>query len=715
MTADTVRFSVLGQLRAWRGDRELGLGPRQQRTLLALLLLRQGEPVTAAALVAEVWGEDSPPRAVGTLRTYVSRLRKLLEPGRDAGSAPGLLVSVFDGYAVRVPRSAIDVGEFETFVAAAEGERIAGRPAEARDLLGSALALWGEEPLRGLSGPGIEAQRARLAERRLAALENRLALDVELGRHAAVLGELLALAERHPLREPLHALLMRALVLCGRPDEAQAAYARIRRALAEEFGLDPGPELSALARDIAAGGALASPYPAAAERKGREPDGFPCPAQLPGDIPDFTGRTGAVRNVCELLAAPPGSAATVVAVSGLGGIGKSALALHAAHRMRASFPHGQLYADLRRPCGHPVAPGTALGSFLRALGVADAGIPAGTAERALLFRARLADRRMLVVLDNAAGEDQVRPLLPGTPSSAFLVTSGVKPTWLYGARFVHLDVMAPDEALTLLGQVIGPERAAAEPAECARLVEACGFLPLAVRITAVRLATRPSWTVASLVERMAEGEGRLAELRVAGLSVEGVFRREYERLPAPLRRAFRLLPPADRPDAAFRAADVAASLGRPPHGAEELCESLVDISLLESPAPGWYRFHSLLAEFARTCAGPDTGVRTTAGSGPRGAVQQRSVPQGSVQQRSGPQGSIQQRSVQQHDAAVPFTAPPGTAAHILRSRRLRAAAYARATARANARDGSRYEAMPGATPSRASGPSDQASCTACAS
>ncbi|MEU7135952.1 AfsR/SARP family transcriptional regulator [Streptomyces sp. NPDC046261] len=678
MTVDIVRFSVLGRLRAWRGDSELELGSRQQRTLLALLLLRQGEPMTAAALVTEVWGEDAPPRAVGTLRTYVSRLRKLLEPERDAGSAPEVLVSVSDGYAVRVPQDALDVGEFETFAAAAERERMAGRPAEARDLLGSALALCGEEPLQGLTGPGIEAQRARLADRRLAVLESRLALDVELGGHAAVLGELVALAERHPLREPLHALLMRALVLCGRPDEAQAAYARIRRALAEEFGLDPGHELSALARDIAADGTLASPYPTA--REDGEPDRHPCPAQLPGDIADFTGRADAVRDVCELLAAPPGTGTTVVAVSGLGGVGKSALVLHAAHRMRAGFPHGQLYADLRHPCGHPVDPATALGSFLRALGVADADIPAGTAERAFLFRARMAGRRMLVVLDNAADGDQVRPLLPGTPAGAVLVTSGAKLAGLSGTRFVHLDVMAPDEALTLLGRVIGPERAAAEQEDCARLVEACGCLPLAVRIMAVRLATRPSWTVASLVRRMAEGEGRLAELKVAGLAVEGVFRREYGRLPGPLRRAFRLLPPADRPDAAFRAVDVAASLGRPPHGAEELCESLVDISLLESPEPGWYRFHSLLAEFARTRAGTDTGAHAAPDP------------------------------VQPYPAPGPFTAPDAPARGVPRSRRLKAA-YARAGARACCG----CEAMPCGTPPCPAAPPDRASCTACAS
>ncbi|GAA3029755.1 hypothetical protein GCM10020000_03020 [Streptomyces olivoverticillatus] len=231
--------------------------------------------------------------------------------------------------------------------------------------------------------------------------------------------------------------------------------------------------------------------------------------------------------------------------------------------------------------------------------------------------------------------------------------------------------MAPDEALTLLGRVIGPERAAAEPEDCARLVEACGCLPLAVRIMAVRLATRPSWTVASLVERMAEGEGRLAELKVAGLAVEGVFRREYGRLPEPLRRAFRLLPPADSPDAAFRAIDVAASLGRPPHGAEELCEWLVDISLLESPAPGWYRFHSLLAEFALTCAG--TGVNPAATPGP-------------------------------------FTAPATSARGVPRSHRLKAA-YARAAAR----ECSGCEAMPYATPSCTAPPPAWASCTACAS
>ncbi|UNO38550.1 BTAD domain-containing putative transcriptional regulator [Streptomyces sp. MST-110588] len=597
---ELLRFTVLGRLRAWQGDNEVQLGSRQQRTLLALLLLRQGEPVTTDALVDAMWGQDPPARAVGTLRTYVSRLRKVLEPEPGGGAAPSILVSVWDGYAIRLPREAVDLGDFDSYVAGAERARAAGRLAEARDMLRAGLALWGDEPLPGLSGPGIQAQRDLLTERRLMALEARFDLDLRLGEHAAVIGELTALAARHPLREQLCGLLMLALHRSGRTAEALAAHEHTRRTLADECGLEPGPELTALLRRITAEQARpAAPEPERAPGTARGPSS-PAPAQLPGDIADFTGRGREVAELCALLDAPEGSAATVVAVSGIGGVGKSALAVHAAHQVRTHFPQGQLYADLRGPDGQPVDPATALGSFLRALGVPDTDVPEGLAERAGLFRTRIADRRLLILLDNARDAGQIRPFLPGTASCAVLVTSATKLAGLPAARLLHLDVMCPEEAGALLRRVVGEERADAEPEATARLASTCGWLPLALRIAAARLVTRPSWTLSYLAERLSDQERRQAELRVADLAVETAFQREYGRLDDQQKRTFRLLSLADAPD--ITSAVAAVALDRPQEDVEALCESLVDASLLESPAPGRYRFHDLLRSFARGCA-----------------------------------------------------------------------------------------------------------------
>ncbi|GGO59490.1 AfsR/SARP family transcriptional regulator [Streptomyces lasiicapitis] len=590
-TGDTgLRFALLGRLRAWRGGRELELGSPQQQAFLAVLLLRQEQAASVADFVEALWGGNPPPRAVGTLRTYASRLRKLLEPERGAGESPRVLVSVADGYALHVPREAVDLARFEDHVASAGRARAAGQLAEARARLRLALEPWQGDPLPGIPGAAMDAHRARLADQRLTALEARLELDLELDGPQLVLAELTGLAAHHPLRERLCALQMQALHRDGRSAEALAVYDNARLLLSEELGLDPGRDL-AEARDLLtvpdATGSTGLPDLAAP----------PLPAQLPGDLADFTGRAALVADLCTLLSSERPGAAAVVAVSGAGGVGKSALAVHVAHRVREFFPHGQLYMDLQGVGGHPADPATVLGSFLRALGVDDAAIPEGLAERSALFRARLTGRRVLILLDNAHGPEQVRPFLSGPPSCAVLVTSRAKPVGPASARLVDLDVMTPGEALELLGKVMGRARVAAEADDAARLVSACGHLPLAVRIVAARLATRPAWPLGALHGRLADERHRLAELRVADLTVEAAFALGHAQLRPDQRRAFRLLALPDGPHVSSAAA--AAVLGLPEPEAEALCESLVDLSLLESVAPGRYRYHDLLRLYAR--------------------------------------------------------------------------------------------------------------------
>ncbi|MBF6052930.1 SARP family transcriptional regulator [Streptomyces eurocidicus] len=591
VTGDTgLRFALLGRLRAWRGDRELELGSPQQQAFLAVLLLREERAASVADVVEALWGENPPPRAVGTLRTYVSRLRKLLEPERAAGESPQVLVSVPDGYVLHVPREAVDLARFEDHVASAGRARAAGQLAEARARLRLALEPWQDDPLPGVPGAAMDAHRARLADQRLTALEARLELDLELDGPRSVLTELTDLAARHPLRERLRALQMRALHHDGRSAEALAVYDETRLLLSEELGLEPGPDLAG-ARD------LLMPPDVTGGTGLPDPVAPPLPAQLPGDLADFTGRATLVADLCALLTSERPGAAAMVAVSGAGGVGKSALAVHVAHRVRETFPDGQLYTDLQGVGGHPADPATVLGSFLRALGVDAVAIPEGLAERSALFRTRLDGRRVLILLDNAHGPEQVRPFLPGPPSCAVLVTSRAKPAGPVSARLVDLGVMTPDEALELLGKVMGRARVAAEADDAARLVSACGHLPLAVRIVAARLATRPAWPLGALHGRLADEKHRLAELRVADLTVEAAFALGHAQLRPDQQRAFRLLALPDGPHVSSAAA--AAVLDLPEPQAEALCESLVDVSLLESPTPGRYRYHDLLRLYAR--------------------------------------------------------------------------------------------------------------------
>ncbi|MER6944550.1 BTAD domain-containing putative transcriptional regulator [Nonomuraea sp. NPDC000554] len=595
-----LRFAVLGPVRAWRDGQELDLGTPLQRSILGMLLLREGRAVTPTEMIDAVWGEDAPPRALGALRTYVSRLRTVLEPDRPARSRPELLTSVGRGYALRLPDGALDLTRFERGIQDAEAARKAGRPAEAARHLRAALALFEGEPLAGAVGPYAEHQRDRLAERRLSVLETLMDVDLELGAHAAVVSELIALTADHPLRERLRAQLMLAYYRCGRQGDALAVFTETREALIEELGIEPGPELAALHQRILA----ADPTLAAAEVVEDQPDEdeplpeFPRPAQLPAAVNDFTGRKEIAGRLRTLLSAQASAEGVpVAAICGIGGVGKTALAVHVAHSTGDLFPDGQLYADLRGYTDEAISPASALGAFLRALGIPPDIIPEGLSERSALYRSLLAERRVLVLLDNARDAEQVSPLLPGSPGCAAIVTSRVKLADLPSARLIDLDVMEPDEALSLFAAVAGPERVAAEHGAAMDVVAACGFLPLAVRIVAARLAARPSWTVASLVPRLADEQRRLDELRVGNLAVEATFALGYGQLEAAQARAFRLLSLPNGPDVSAGAA--AAVLSMTTFETEDLLESLVDASLLEAPAPGRYRFHDLLRLFAR--------------------------------------------------------------------------------------------------------------------
>ena len=588
-----LRFSVLGPVRAWRDDEQLPTGSPQQRALLAALLLREGRTATAAELIDALWGEEPPSQALAAVRTYASRLRKVLDPG--------VLVSESGGYAVRgLAEGALDLGVAQELATQAEKARGAGDLCHARQVLGRALALWDGEVLAGVPGPYAEAQRVRLEEWRLQLLESRLDMDLEQGCHAEAVSELTALTAAHPLRERLRELLMLALYRSGRQAEALAVYADTRRLLADELGVDPRPGLKELQqRILQADPGLAEPSAPVAE-----PAAVPVrPAQLPATVPDFTGRSAFVTELSDVLASAEGRVMAVSAVAGIGGVGKTTLAVHVAHQARSAFPDGQLYVDLQGAGPRAAEPETVLGSFLRALGTADSAIPDSLEERAALYRSVLDGRRVLVLLDNAKDAAQVRPLLPGTEGCAALVTSRVRMVDLAGAHLVDLDVMSPDEALQLFTKIVGEERVASEREAALDVVAACGFLPLAIRIAASRLAARRTWTVSVLAAKLADERRRLDELQAGDLAVKATFELGYGALEPAQARAFRLLGLADGPDISLAAA--AAVLTLPADETEDLLESLVDTSLLESAAPGRYRYHDLVRLYARACAERD--------------------------------------------------------------------------------------------------------------
>ncbi|GAA3938970.1 transcriptional regulator AfsR [Streptomyces gulbargensis] len=589
-TGTGLRFGVLGPVRAWRDGTPLATGSPQQRALLAALLLRGGRTATASELIDALWGEEPPSQALAAVRTYASRLRKAL--------GPEVLVSESGGYALRT--TALDVTTARDLAAEAEKLRAAGDRAGARERLARALDLWDGEVLASVPGPYAEAQRARLEEWRLGLLETRLDIDLEIGAHAEAVSELTALTAAHPLRERLRELLMLALYRSGRQAEALAVYADTRRLLADELGVDPAPELSRLQqRILRADAELARPV----EEPAPATAAVARPAQLPATVPDFTGRASFVRDLGDRLATAEGHVMAVSALAGIGGVGKTTLAVHVAHAARPHFPDGQLYVDLQGAGARAAAPETVLGSFLRALGTPDPAIPDSLEDRAALYRSTLDGRRVLVLLDNARDAAQIRPLLPGTAGCAALVTSRIRMVDLAGAHLVDLDVMSPEEALQLFTRIVGEERVSAEREAALDVVAACGFLPLAIRIAASRLAARRTWTVSVLAAKLADERRRLDELQAGDLAVKATFELGYGQLEPAQARAFRLLGLADGPDISLAAA--AAVLDLPPHDAEDLLEALVDTSLVESAAPGRYRYHDLVRLYARACADRD--------------------------------------------------------------------------------------------------------------
>jgi DNA-binding SARP family transcriptional activator/Tfp pilus assembly protein PilF len=603
--ARPLRIAILGPVRAWRGDVELELGAPRRRAVLGLLAAKANQVVARDDLIDGIWGEDLPASSVNALHVHVARLRAALEPGR-ARRAPGLvLLAGKQGYELRLASGQLDAQVFAERLAAARALAAAGDLAGAARSFDAALRLWQGTALTGIPGPWAEIVRTGLGEQRLTAVEEHIEVTVALGRHALAAQQLVELVQEHPLRERFSGQLMLALYRCGRQAEALAAFADARRVLVRELGIEPGLPLRELhARILAADPGLDLAQDATAGRPAAGGKDRPVPAQLPGDVTAFTGRADELAELDHLLAgaAAQPRAVTIAVVSGTAGVGKTALALRWARQAAGSFPDGQLYVNLRGyDPGQPVLPADALAGFLRGLGMTGQDIPPGEDERAAAYRSLLDGRRVLVVLDNAASVEQVRPLLPGCPSCLVVVTSRDSLAGLvarHGAHRLNLDILPLGDAIRLMRTLVG-DRVDAEPRAAAALAGHCARLPLALRVAAELAAANPGSRLGELASELADEQRRLDLLDAGGdgrTAVRGVFSWSYRHLPAGAARAFRMA--GLHPGPHFDSYAVAALTGMTATQARDVLTVLARAHLVHPAGAGRYGMHDLLRAYA---------------------------------------------------------------------------------------------------------------------
>jgi DNA-binding SARP family transcriptional activator len=604
-----LRFGVLGPLRVWRDDTAVDLGPVQQRVVLAVLALQAGRPVGRQQMINAIWGEATPRNAVNLVQRHVSGLRRALEPERPGRAPSSLLTWTEAGYLLTVPKGALDLDVFESELSRARAARTAGRLGEAAEALHSALGLWRGPVCDGLSSPFLDAQAGRLDESRINVLEERIELDLAIGVHADLTAELRDLIAEHPLRERLHGLLMTALYQGGRQADALTAFRDARHRLREELGIEPAAPLQRLHQQILSGDpelATAPAAEAAAETNSLANLQRPLPAQLPHPIPDFTGRQAELDRLDALVNGNGGRAEpsiVITAISGTAGVGKTSLAVHWAHRVSGRFPDGQLYVNLRGfdPTGSAMKPAEAIRAFLDAFGVTPQQLPTSLEAQAALYRSLLAGRRMLVMLDNAADEDQVRPLLPGSPGCLVIVTSRNELSGLVvteGAQPVVVDLLSVYEARQLLSRRIGESRVSAEPQAVDSIIALCARLPLALMLVAARAATHPGFRLGALAAELREVGGSLDAFggEDQATNVRAVFSWSYQRLGTSSRRLFRLLGLHFGPDISMPA--VASLAGMTMAQVRHTLAELTRAHLVSERIPGRFALHDLLRAYA---------------------------------------------------------------------------------------------------------------------
>jgi DNA-binding SARP family transcriptional activator len=653
---------LLGPVDVFVAGVPAGVSQPGLRILLAMLALSANRVVPVTALIDALWQEDASRQREKNLHVQVHLLRRRLaelEPGRSKSR----IVTAPPGYVLALDDAELDTQSFAALAAQGRALAGAGHPAAASDLLGQALKLWRGPALGDVADacPRLAAEAAGLEEQRLAVLEDQADADLAAGRHADLAGRLPGLIAQFPLRERLRGQLMIALYRCGRQSEALAAYQQARDFLCEELGLDPGPQLQSLQRQIlaadhkldyqpAAGAGVPSPAvavglpqapeaerpaaaygpgsadgsssaaeadgaarPASADGRSGGPNDRVTPRQLPAGVRHFAGRDSELLELdCLLDDTGDTDTPAVAVITGTAGVGKTALALHWAHRVASHFPDGQLHVNLRGygPSAAPVTSSEAIRVLLVGLGVAREQIPDSQDAQAGLYRSLMADRRMLIVLDNAHDPDQVRPLLPGGPGCLALVTSRSSLSGLVAdvsANPIPLGLLAQRDAEALLAARLGADRMSAEPAAVRQIIRQCARLPLALAITAARAATQPGLPLAALADDLVDEQDRLDALDTGeqATSVRAVFSWSYRQLSGPAARMFRLFGSHPGPDISVGAAASLAGVPRPQ--ARRALAELAAASLLTERAAGRYVLHDLLHAYAAEQQ-PDEGT-----------------------------------------------------------------------------------------------------------
>ncbi|MFI2261340.1 AfsR/SARP family transcriptional regulator [Streptomyces tubercidicus] len=600
-----MRFEVLGPLRVWQGEDELDLGFPQQRALLALLLVQAGRPVPMPEIVDALWTGRPPASAINVVRRYAGTLRRLFEPGLPPRAPGRRLLRRTGGYLLDAVTDEVDLLRFRDLAKQGKRAVATGRPDAAARHFVDALSLW-----RGPVATGIPASAREHV--RFAGVERELVLTTQLAADAALLcgraGQVLPVVRRaagvEPLNESLHARLVMTLAACGLQAEALAAYEDVRRDLAAELGTSPGPELSAAHTRV-----LRQQVRPAREKKpvrSQEPGTCVLPAQLPPDLTVFAGRRTELETLNALVDAAAATATApapaALLISGMAGVGKTALAVHWAHQVANRFPDGQLHVELRGfdPAGPAKEPAEALRQMLAVLGVAPRRMPDGVDALAGLYRSLLAGRRILVLLDNAADTEQVRPLLPASPGCLAVVTSrnALPSVIVSGARPLSLAPLSSADARAALALQIGAESLAAEPEAAEEIIARCGRLPLALAIVAARADSRRDFPLATVAAELRDSRGSLDAFSppTRAADARAAFLCSYRFLSPESARLFRLVSLHPGPD--LTAGDAAALADLPARRARIVLGELTDAHLVTEPAPGCYALHDLLRVFA---------------------------------------------------------------------------------------------------------------------
>lgn len=608
------RFYVLGPLHAQAGETTIALGGSVHHEVLAVLLVAAGRLVTVSRLVDAVWSTSPPATAPHQIRKAVSALRRLIPGGH------GVILTVGPGYRLDPDRCWVDLYELTERRSAAARAVADGDLETAVAELQGALSMWRGPALAGLCSESARSAAVAWEEERLVVTEQCFDLRLQLGEGAELVADLRKAVRESPLREALRQQLMLALYRAGRQADALAEYGRFRRELQDELGIEPGPGLVGLHARIlrsspslipagrggrAAGG---DDPPAVADGRPAPPGVSPsAPRGLPATIPDFTGRTKELAALLGMVTLVPAStnAAPVIGIDGMGGVGKSSVAVHAAHLAAGRYPDGCLAVNLRGFCPgeDPLTPSAALLLLLRGIGTPAHAIPADADARRRLWQAAIGSRSMLLILDDARDATQVRPLIPASSACLVIVTSRTRLVDLDGARWLSLGPMPPGESASFVTGVLEAEHARPDPRAAAELAELCGHLPLALRIATARLGNRPTWTIAHLVAKLRDEDRVLDELRSGDRSVRTSLRLSYDALAPRLAESLRVL--GLHPAAPVDVHAAAVLFGTTDREAESTLEALVDAHFLQEPLPGRYTLGRLVRVFARELLAED--------------------------------------------------------------------------------------------------------------